>query len=561
MNRIEFDILILNLLENGLSDQELRQLQDILVNSPEHLERYCEFVNNYTALQVKLDSGLKIQPEGSADSKSLDMSLWKALAEQERQAETVPVHPAETSPTLIMGVREKKRQLQLPRKISRISLYSAIVGWVAMLLVIGYVIRNPRHVTVPTATLVETVAARWQDTTFEGKAGTRLYNIDTPRQLIAGLVKIRMDSGAEVLIQGPAEFCAEETNQFYIAFGKISSTVPPGAEGFVVRTPSATVVDYGTEFGMLVDKTGRTEAHVFKGEVELRCGSDPIRHGGGQRLAGGVAGVVTADQQLDGALRRAEKSMFIRDVSEVNASMLNERQLNLADIVGGGNGLGSGRIFGGIDPQTGAFRSSLDAAVTQSRAADHRFLATPDFPFIDSIFIPGYDGQPAQVSTTGLTCDAFSKTSGMIWGYPFNGAWHEGVGVPLHQLVIDNAAPSENTGAALTLHSNLGVTFDLDSIRRSLPAVQPVRLRARAGVSQTTTQFTEQDSRVIFWVLVDGKVRQCQPMRSSDRSFEIDVALEPACRFVTLAVTEADGGNAFNWAVFLNPRLELDVSE
>ncbi len=561
MNRMEFDILILNLLENGLSDQELRQLQDILVSSPEHLERYCEFVKNYAALQVKIDSGLTLVPKGAADSRSLDMSLWQALAEQERQAETVEIRPAVQTPELIMGVREKRRQLQLPRRISRIGLYTAVLGWVAMFLVIGYVIRHPRQVTLPTATLIEGVAARWQDHAFEGKAGTRLYNTDAPRQLAAGLVKIRMDSGAEILVQGPAEFCAEDTNQFYIAFGKISSIVPPGAEGFVVRTPSATVVDYGTEFGLLVEKTGRTEAHVFKGQVELRCGSDPIRHGGGRRLLGGLAGVVTADQQLDESLRRAEQSMFIRDLSEVNGSMLDGRQLNLADIVGGGNGFGSGKVLGGIDPQTGDFRIELDAALTVNRAASHRFLAIPAFPFIDSIFTPGYDAQPAQVSTTGLTCDAFGKTSGLIWGYPFNGAWHEGVGVPRHRLMLDGITPGEATGAALTLHSNLGITFDLDSIRRSLPAVVPVRLRARAGVSQTTTRFTDHDSCVVFWILVDGQVRQSQPMRVSDGGFEIDVALNSADRFVSLAVTESDSGNAYNWALFLNPRLELAVSE
>ena len=560
MNRMEFDILILNLLENGLSDQELRQLQDILVSSPEHLDRYCEFVKNYAALQVKIDSGLTLVPQAS-DSRSLDMSLWQALAEQERQAETVEIPPAAQPPELIMGVREKRRQLQLPRRISRLSLYSAILGWVAMFLVIGYVIRHPRQMTLPTATLMEGVAVRWQDQSFEGKAGRRLYNTDLSCKLACGLVKIRMDSGAEVLIQGPAEFRAEDTNQFYIAYGKMTSLVPPGAEGFVVRTPSATVVDYGTEFGILVEKTGRTEAHVFKGQVELRCGSDPIRHGGGRRLLGGLAGVVTADQQLDESPRRAEQSMFIRDLSEVNGSILEGRQLNLADVVGGGNGFGSGTVLGGIDPQTGAFRARLDAELTVNRAATHRFVATPDFAFIDSIFIPGYDAQPTQLSTTGLSSDVFGKTSGLIWGYPLNGACHEGVGVPRHRLMLDGITPDEVTGSALTLHSNFGITFDLDAIRRSLPAVVPVRLRARAGVSQTTTRFTPQEPSVVFWILVDGKVRQSQPMRVSDGSFEIDVALESADRFVSLAVTEYDSGNAYNWALFLNPRLELNVSE
>jgi len=30
-----------------------------------------------------------------------------------------------------------------------------------------------------------------------------------------------------------------------------------------------TLVDLGTEFGMLVEETGETEVHVFDGEVEL----------------------------------------------------------------------------------------------------------------------------------------------------------------------------------------------------------------------------------------------------------------------------------------------------
>jgi hypothetical protein len=67
---------------------------------------------------------------------------------------------------------------------------------------------------------------------------------------------------------------------------------------------------------------------------------------------------VTADQQLDESLRRAEQSMFIRDLSEVNGSMLDGRQLNLADIVGGGNGFGSGKVLGGIDRRRVIFASS-----------------------------------------------------------------------------------------------------------------------------------------------------------------------------------------------------------
>ena len=41
---------------------------------------------------------------------------------------------------------------------------------------------------------------------------------------------------------------------------------------FVVRTPTATVTDLGTEFGVEVDKSGRTTSHVFRGRVEVRRG-------------------------------------------------------------------------------------------------------------------------------------------------------------------------------------------------------------------------------------------------------------------------------------------------
>ena len=562
MNRQEFDILILNLLENGLSDSEIKQLQDVMFSTPEYLARYCEFVKNYAAVQMKLGSGLEFDQDRVEDLKTFDVTLWQALAEQERSAKPIELLPNATIPELITGVREKRRQLRSPRSISRLSLYTVLAGWAALFLLIGYVMMNPRPMTQPTATLVESVAARWGGKGVEGKIGTRLYNTDAPRQLLSGLVKIRLEEGTEVLIQGPAKFSAEDINQLYLAFGKISSVVPPRAQGFVVRTPSATVVDYGTEFGIVVDKTGRTEAHVFKGEVELRCGPDPVRHGGVQRLLKGLAGSVTAARELEGMPNRAQEAMFIRDMSQVNDAMLNSRQLNLADIVGGGNGFGSGKLDVGIDPLTGKMVTDPDTIGIFNRSSVHRFLTTPEFLFVDSIFVPGFDADPTQISSTGLLSDAFGATSGAIWGYLFNGAWHEGVGGVLrHTLMLDGVEPERSTGAALTIHSNLGITFDLQNICRALPGIKPVRLRARAGVSQTTKRFTGGDPCVVFWVLVDGQVRLSQPVRVSEGGFEIDVPIGPTSQFISLAVTERGGGNAFNWAVFLNPRVELESAE
>ena len=49
-----------------------------------------------------------------------------------------------------------------------------------------------------------------------------------------------------------------------------SDSVQSAAPLFAVRTPTATVTDLGTEFGVEVDAQGRTESHVFVGAVRVQ---------------------------------------------------------------------------------------------------------------------------------------------------------------------------------------------------------------------------------------------------------------------------------------------------
>ena len=49
-----------------------------------------------------------------------------------------------------------------------------------------------------------------------------------------------------------------------------SSFIPSSFIPFAVRTPTATVTDLGTEFGVEVSKDGNTTSHVFRGSVRLQ---------------------------------------------------------------------------------------------------------------------------------------------------------------------------------------------------------------------------------------------------------------------------------------------------
>ena len=540
-----------------LNPQQAEQLANWLKSDPSHLEQFVdEAIVQSSLLQLMNAKEIRQNISEQCDNSRID-SLLKELAEHERSAQAVQITPAPESPELISNVRERKQQLRSSRHVSRLSLYTSLIGVAAMLFAVVYVMMNPRQATQPTATIIESRSARWSRQDVKGH---RLFNTDPPLHLQEGMVKIRLDDGAEVLIQAPARFHAESSNQLYLEFGKLTSKVPPSAKGFVVRTPAASIVDYGTEFGVLVDHSGRTEAHVFDGEIELRSGPDPIRHGGAKRLLGGWAGIVTDQGRLEASPQSAQETFFIRDLARIDPETFTGLQIDLADIVGGGNGFGTGTQHTGIDLRTGKIRKELDDTVNRNQRAELGFVQAPQLAFVDSVFVPGLDGRPTQVASTGLTSDMFATTSGRFWGYLFKGAFHEGAGpdpTPRHALVLDGRNLDEPDVSVLSVHSNMGITFDIQQIRRSQPFHKPARFRARIGLSQTGSEYHTYNPSAQFWVLLDGDVRLRQALRMSDGGREIDVPLDTSVRFLSLAVSEHTDGASRDWGIFVEPRLEL----
>jgi hypothetical protein len=88
-------------------------------------------------------------------------------------------------------------------------------------------------------------------------------------ELRKGLVSLTFANGARVILEGPAAFRVNAGARGFLQVGKLVAHVSKGAERFAVATPSATIVDLGTEFGLSVDSKGVTEAHVFHGKVQV----------------------------------------------------------------------------------------------------------------------------------------------------------------------------------------------------------------------------------------------------------------------------------------------------
>jgi hypothetical protein len=90
-------------------------------------------------------------------------------------------------------------------------------------------------------------------------------------QLRSGLAEIVFCAGARVLLQGPAILDLEGPGTGSLQAGRLTASVPPEAAGFTLRTPHATAVDLGTEFGLIVEEGGQCEIHTFVGRVQVRC--------------------------------------------------------------------------------------------------------------------------------------------------------------------------------------------------------------------------------------------------------------------------------------------------
>lgn len=86
--------------------------------------------------------------------------------------------------------------------------------------------------------------------------------------VLSGLVEVTFDSGARVVLEGPALLTVNSAWDSTLRRGTLSANVPPQALGFRIANESVDVVDLGTEFTMVADADGSTEVFVLKGEVE-----------------------------------------------------------------------------------------------------------------------------------------------------------------------------------------------------------------------------------------------------------------------------------------------------
>ncbi len=425
-------------------------------------------------------------------------------------------------------------------------------GIIIMLVVMSLVNQYQLHRVV--ATLGDSVHARWIESpeTIELRPGTM--------NLEQGFAEIVFTKGARVIVQAPCNFTLCSPSKMSVEEGIVIAKVPKQAIGFTIDTQNSSIKDFGTEFGVMVDSQARTEIHVFDGLIQLRS-SGQGRSGRNQwELTRGRTAIVDNSGNLEIGSVQDRPRLFVHDLPDANQLGIPGQCLDMADIVGGGNGLGTGKLGYGLHPQTGV--RVAEQSVVFGRTSG--YVETPYCEFIDGVFIPdGENEESITISSTGLQFPGCPDTSGICAHTIRDGIRFQHEQSTTHLGRIRGQTYGIPGHPAISMHANAGITFDLDKIRSIHSSSRIVRFRSLCGVSETVAEYSDgywksQRIKVGFWVFVDGQLRLSRELIAVPaQCAEIDIPLLDTDRFLTLITTECNPDRSFAWALFAEPILEL----
>jgi hypothetical protein len=135
------------------------------------------------------------------------------------------------------------------------------------------------------ATLKQALDCDWSRAPAPLEVGARLSA--GPFSLAKGIAYVQFDSGAELVVQGPAELRLDSGTAVTVLAGKVVFRSDESAAPFDLVTPNSIFGETASEFAVAVG-TDSEEVHVFEGAVERRS-SAAAGKGKSERLKAGEA--------------------------------------------------------------------------------------------------------------------------------------------------------------------------------------------------------------------------------------------------------------------------------
>jgi len=296
-----------------------------------------------------------------------------------------------------------------------------------------------------------------------------------------------------------------------------------------------------------------TQVFTSTQAVTLNCARchdhklDPISQEEYFRVSAVFAGNRRGDRTISEAGLKAyekEKQRLTKQLDDAQFELAQSLGdgLDLADIVGGGNGTGNGSKGHGLDPRSSKVQTRYFGAL--GNVVTNKFNPSP-FGFVDGVFIPDGNGGSARipVSSTGLNVTGLPKTAGNAWDMIRNGPV-----ASQHSTKLGGIDFKDANQSLLGIHANAGITFDLQAFRKAL-GQDALRFTASIGYFGAGGNH-----RASAWVVLDGKIEEYfKNITRADGLQAIDLSIPSNTKFLTLISTDGENGYSMDQVGFGNP--------
>ena len=531
---LEISELTLRSLSGSLDESGLRHLEELLENHPIAVEYYQELVLTY----VGLKSAEGISSLQEINSGLLDADFWQAMRQEEETAPVIEIPEEKPQRELIQKVVYPPREKREMTKFQKIT-FAACAAMLLFLVYLRYA--PPMPYSMEVATLVDQMDVQWGVSGVRFEDGRRLSANDHTFDLKKGFLSIAYDQGVEVVVEGPAMFTIERSGVF-LDYGRIYSRVSETGTGFTVNTPTARFVDMGTEFGVQANIDGSCELHVTRGRVQLFAGAN------GQSK---ITQMVTENEAVQYSNKsgrveaiQVDRKAFVRRFNSQNKVVWRGTPISLASIIAGGNGADMLNGVAGIDPATGQ-RVSGYRKLKQKTTG--KFAPAADNPWVDGVFIPdGGVGENIISSADHIFLDCPDT-----WGDGTNSTGttthdilafcnfkQSEIGLSENQLpIFDGILKGTAETPAVLMHSNVGITFDLEAIRSVFPDAAINQFASSFGLPNKGFM---KGAKADVWILIDGQTRFVhRDLVQDDGALTMAVDIASQDRYLTIAVTDA----------------------
>ena len=543
--------------EKVISKERMAELNAILISDADARLYYQEYVLNNVILSTLYGNAKSHFDPHRTESEQTNMDCLIKLAELESMAPEVEIYK-ETPITFKPEIKESK-----PKKKSKFFIFFDKIVYAAAILLIMFIayaeLFTPDH-ALPVATVVDQMGVSWNRSSQQLANNDRIMSKQPPYSIKGGILKIKFDQGVDVIIEGPAEFVFER-NGLFVESGKIYSLVSSSGKGFTVDTANARFIDLGTEFGLNIFKTGTSELHVLTGKVQLFAGEEK---------ADKVSQLVTANEAIKFEAANGQvvsipisSEHFVRDIdSTKDIVWYGQKVIDLADYVGGGNGFGTGEIDHGISYETASV--SLETLFVKDfnlhpKVQTEFFKKVTQIPAIDGIFVPDGSNENVIVSSAGDIFKECPDTNSCYCVPIINGGRYDMIYD--EQMMIGDKPYGTKDNPSLFMHANIGITFDLDQIRKQIP--ETMTLASFTSIASSPDNPENVKRNLDVWILLDGKLSYFKKDIYTSEPFDINVDITDDNHYLSLVVTQGSYipgeslVDSWDWLLLGTPELNI----